>query len=90
MGGRALDERAQAHPRDRLVIVTHLPPSGSLSARDRKFIDRGNDQLARWIREHQPAVVICGHVHHREVVVEQIERTRVVNPGPYGFTLRLP
>jgi hypothetical protein len=82
--------RLASVPRERLVIVTHLPPWGTLSARDRKFIDRGNDQLARWIREHQPAAVICGHVHHREPVVERFGATLVVNPGPYGFKLSLP
>ncbi len=82
--------RLASIPPERLVIVTHLPPWGTLSARDRKFIDRGNDRLARWIREHQPAAVICGHVHHREPVVERFGATLVVNPGPYGFKLRLP
>lgn len=77
-------------PRERLVLLTHVPPHGTLSARDHKFIDRGNVQLAKWIREHQPAALVCGHVHHREPVTEMLGDTRIVNPGPYGLVLTMP
>jgi hypothetical protein len=73
-----------------LVIVTHVPPRETACAVDRRGIDRGSVQLRRWIEEHQPAVVVCGHVHHREVVLDRIGQTVVVNPGPHGQVLDLP
>ena len=76
-------------PAGRLVLVSHLPPRGSLSARDRHFVDRGSPALADWIRRRQPVAVICGHVHHREPVMEHVGGTLVVNPGPYGWLQRL-
>jgi len=76
-------------PAERLVLVSHLPPRGSLSARDRHFVDRGSPALADWIRRRQPVAVICGHVHHREPVMEHVGGTLVVNPGPYGWLQRL-
>jgi uncharacterized protein len=71
------------------VLLTHLPPFGTLAARDRRFVDRGSVQLADWIREWQPAACVCGHVHHREPVTERLGETIVVNAGPHGWVLRL-
>jgi uncharacterized protein len=85
----ALLARLEAIPRERLVLLTHLPPFGTLAARDRRFIDRGSVQLADWIRERQPAACVCGHVHHREPVTERLGETLVVNAGPHGWVLRL-
>jgi uncharacterized protein len=74
----------------RLVLVAHVPPAGTASATDVRRVDRGSAQLRRWVDEHQPAVVLCGHVHHREVVLERIGHTLVVNPGPHGHVLDVP
>lgn len=75
-------------PADRLVLVSHLPPAGSLSARDRRFVDRGSPALAGWIERRQPLAVICGHVHHPEPVVERVGTTIVVNAGQCGWLWR--
>lgn len=85
----ALLAQLEPFPPSRLVLVSHLPPWGTLSSRDRRFVDRGSAQLRRWIVTRQPAAVICGHVHHPEPVVERIGETLVVNPGPYGWLVRL-
>ena len=77
-------------PAERLVLVSHLPPSGTLAARDRRLIDRGSTALAEWVLRRQPVAVICGHVHHREPVIESLGATWVVNAGPFGLPLRLP
>ncbi len=77
-------------PAEQLVLVSHLPPFGTLAARDRRFIDRGSTALADWVLRRQPVAVICGHVHHREPVTERLGATLVVNPGPFGLPLRLP
>ncbi len=89
---QALLARAEVVPADRLVVVTHLPPARTLAARDRRFIDRGSALLAEWVARHQPAAVVCGHVHHPEPVVDRIDRTIVVLGGPRGhaLTLELP
>jgi len=77
------------YPASRTVLVSHLPPWGTLCSRDRRFVDRGSGQLRRWIEARQPAAVICGHVHHPEPVVERIRETLVVNAGPHGWVLQL-
>ncbi len=75
---------------ERSILVTHLPPWGLRVARDRDGIDRGNTQLRSWVERVQPALVICGHVHHAKPMVSRIGRSRVVNPGPYGFLVEAP
>lgn len=86
----ALAALLEPYTASRLVLVSHLPPWGTLSSRDRRFVDRGSAQLRRWIEARQPAAVICGHVHHPEPVVERIGETLIVNPGPRGWLLCLP
>ena len=81
----ALLAQLQPVPPNRLILVTHLPPWGTLAARDRRFIDRGSVQLRRWVEAHQPAAVLCGHVHLKEAVVDQVGDTLVVNAGPHGW-----
>jgi uncharacterized protein len=76
-------------PAGRLVLIVHVPPAGTLASRDHRFVDRGSGQLLRWIEARQPAAVACGHVHHREVVVDRIGATLVVNAGPHGWVLTL-
>ncbi|BDG08588.1 metallophosphoesterase family protein [Anaeromyxobacter paludicola] len=83
----SLLRRAEAVPKDRLVLVTHLPPAGTLAARDRRFVDRGSALLAEWVARHQPAALVCGHVHHPEPVVDRIGGTVVVLGGPRGHAL---
>lgn len=86
---RALLSRLEGIPPRRLVLITHVPPHGTLAARDRHFVDRGSPQLADWIAGWQPAACVCGHVHHREVVTERLEDTLVVNAGPHRHVLTL-
>ena len=77
-------------PAERLVLVSHLPPLGTLAARDRRLIDQGSTALAEWILRRQPVAAICGHVHLREPVIERLGVTWVVNAGPFGLPLHLP
>lgn len=85
----ALLEQLEGLPPRHLVLVTHVPPAGTLAARDRRFVDRGSAALAEWIADYGPAACVCGHVHHREAIVERIGGTVVVNAGPHGYVLAL-
>jgi Icc-related predicted phosphoesterase len=46
----------------RWVWLYHSPPAGTVLCRDgrREFPDH---ELAAWIEEHRPDVVLCGHIH---------------------------
>lgn len=86
----ALLARLDQVPRERIILVSHLPPWGTQASRDRRFNDWGSAQLRRWVEARQPAAVLCGHVHLREVVVERLGETLVVNAGPFGWVGTFP
>ena len=47
---------------ERWIWLYHAPPAGSVLCRDgrREFPDH---DLAEWIRQYQPDIVLCGHIH---------------------------
>ena len=47
---------------ERWVWVYHAPPAGTVLCKDgrREFPDH---DLAAWIAQHQPDLVLCGHIH---------------------------
>ena len=47
---------------ERWVWLYHAPPAGTVLCRDgrREFPDH---DLAGWIEEHHPDIVLCGHIH---------------------------
>jgi Icc-related predicted phosphoesterase len=69
----------------RWVWVYHSPPAGTVLCRDgrREFPDH---DLAGWIAEHEPDLVLCGHIHQAPWVDggswhDRLGRTVVFNPG---------
>ena len=67
------------------VWVYHSPPAGTVLCRDgrREFPD---EDLAAWIEEHQPDIVICGHIHQAPWTRggswhARVGRTQVFNAG---------
>ena len=59
------------------VLVTHVPPYG---VQDKVFLGKhaGNHDLAAFISEKKPRVVLCGHIHE-DPGVGSIEGITVVN-----------
>jgi Icc-related predicted phosphoesterase len=77
---------AASHDRpDLWVWVYHSPPAGTVLCRDgrREFPDH---ELASWIEQYQPDVVVCGHIHQAPWAKggswhARIGRTQVFNAG---------
>jgi Icc-related predicted phosphoesterase len=78
--------RAQAIDRPgQWIWVYHPPPFGSTTARGRAR-DYGDVDLRAWIGEHNPDVVLSGHVHDAPFMdggswVERIGQTLAFNAG---------
>jgi predicted phosphodiesterase len=78
-------ERAAVDRPARWVWVYHSPPAGTCLCNSgrRKFPD---EDLARWIEQFQPDMVLCGHIHQAPWVeaggwVDRLGHTWVFNPG---------
>mgnify|MGYP001819278263 CR=1 FL=1 len=76
---------AAADAPERWVWLYHAPPAGTVLCRDgrREFPDH---DLAGWIEQYQPWLVICGHIHQAPWVNggswhDRIGRTLVCNAG---------
>lgn len=82
--GAQLRDAAADRPR-RWIWLYHAPPAGTVLCRDgrREFPD---DQLAAWIDEHRPDIVLTGHIHQAPWVDggswhAMLGPTLVMNPG---------
>ncbi|MFW6361971.1 MAG: metallophosphoesterase family protein [Spirochaetota bacterium] len=65
-----------------LILVSHQPPHGSVADRAMKIKHVGSRSLAAWISEHQPLIVISGHIH--ESFGHKLSgATHVINPGAF-------
>ena len=67
------------------IWLYHAPPAGTPLCKDgrREFPDH---DLAAWIEQYQPDVVLCGHIHQAPWVQDgswhaKLGRTWVFNPG---------
>ena len=67
------------------IWLYHAPPAGTPLCRDgrREFPDH---DVAAWIEEHQPDIVLCGHIHQAPWATggswrAHVGRTWVFNPG---------
>ena len=81
----ALLARDAAKPKDRWVWIHHAPPENSpVSWTGKRFA--GDEFLVEWIHQHEPDVVLSGHIHNAPFVangswVDRLGKSWVFNPG---------
>ncbi len=63
----------------KVVVITHQPPRGT---RDRIYTGErtGSVGLRRFVEEHQPQLLLCGHIHE-DLGEAMVGSTRIVNVG---------
>ncbi|USN44987.1 MAG: metallophosphoesterase [Candidatus Woesearchaeota archaeon] len=66
----------------KIILVLHQPPYGT--ALDDLGYPVGNMTFRRWIEQHQPALVLAGHIHENFFEQDKIGESIIVNPGPTG------
>ncbi len=79
----AYDLLSRAHGEIRgvqkVIVITHQPPRGT---RDTIYTGErtGSVGLRRFVEEHQPELLLCGHIHEDRGEA-MIGRTRIINVG---------
>jgi uncharacterized protein len=63
------------------IFCPHAPPEGTACDRLRDGRHVGSVVVRRIVEQEQPDLVLCGHIHEARSV-DEIGRTRIVNPGP--------
>lgn len=72
---------AECSMKERLVLVSHTPPSNTKL--DLAFFGEhiGSVGVRRFVEEKKPLAVFCGHVHEARGI-DKIDGTVILNPGP--------
>ncbi|MDK2849455.1 MAG: uncharacterized protein PWP03_407 [Candidatus Woesearchaeota archaeon] len=68
------------------IIVSHVHPAGSKIENFSTYF-KGSTALEKIIKEFEPDLVLCSHVHEAAGIEEQIGKTRVINVGKFGKIL---
>lgn len=78
---KILNEISREIHSDRTVLVTHNPPYNTSADKLTWGEHIGSVSIRQFIKEEQPLVNICGHIHEARGI-DRIGRTVIVNTGP--------
>ena len=70
------------------VMVTHVHPSETKMAKMTKWLP-GSESVLKAVKEFQPDILLCTHVHEAHGLEETIGKTRVINVGSQGKIIDL-
>ncbi|MAG38453.1 hypothetical protein CMO90_00010 [Candidatus Woesearchaeota archaeon] len=74
--------------RKKTILITHGPPYGTkLDIMGGGHV--GNKSFTKFIKEAQPDLFICGHLHERFHTKDKIGKTILINPGPDGEIIEI-
>jgi len=66
---------------EKLILFTHFPPKNTKCDKSGSGDHVGSEALAKLIRENQPNLCVCSHIHEARGE-DMLGETRVVNVGP--------
>lgn len=49
----------------------------------------GNKSIRDFIRKYSPKLAISGHLHENAGIKDKLDKTKLVNPGPWGMILEV-
>lgn len=71
------------------ILITHEPPKDTKADELNPGTHVGSPSLRDFIKEHQPDINICGHIHEAWGKMSKIGKTLVINVGPKGKIIKL-
>tara|TARA_Y100000310_G_scaffold124700_1_gene123387 strand:- start:13818 stop:14417 length:600 start_codon:yes stop_codon:yes gene_type:complete len=69
------------------LMVTHVQPKGSILSLGVEHW--GSSGVMKAVKEFQPDLHICGHIHETHGIEEKIGKTKVINVGKTGKIIEL-
>ena len=72
----------------KIVLVCHAPP---YKTKVDKLVEGhcGNKSIRNFIEKNRIDFVFCGHLHENFGKEDNIKKTKIINPGPFGKTVRI-
>jgi uncharacterized protein len=83
-----LRKQIKAH-KGKVVLITHEPPLDTAADEVEPGKHVGSKDLREFIKESQPRLHICGHIHPGAGTISKIGNTSVIHPGPHGRFIEL-
>ena len=71
-----------------VVLVTHAPPYKTKTDEIAKH-HCGNKSIREFIKDNKIDLNICGHLHENHNTQDKIDKSTVINPGPYGRIIKI-
>ena len=67
----------------KIIFVTHAPP---YKTKLDKLVQghSGNKSIRNFVEKNKVYLLICGHLHENFGKEDNIRKTKVINPGPFG------
>ena len=67
----------------KIILVTHAPP---YKTKLDKLVEWhcGNKSIRHFVEKNKVDLLICGHLHENFGKEDNIKKTKVMNPGPFG------
>lgn len=72
----------------KVAMLIHQPPYGT-ALDDVPCAPAGCLDYREFIEQHQPDLVICGHIHENAGKRDRIDKSVIINPGPRGEVMEL-
>jgi len=69
---------------DFVVLLIHGPPHNT-KVDEIMGEHCGNKDFRKFIIKYKIPLVFCGHIHETFDIVDNIGKSKIVNPGPYGM-----
>jgi uncharacterized protein len=71
------------------VLITHEPPYDTGADEVMPGSHVGSKSLRDFIKEHQPNLHVCGHIHEASGAVSRLGKTMVINAGSKGKVIEV-
>ena len=67
----------------KIILLTHAP---AYHTKLDKLVERhcGNKSIRNFIEKNKVNLMVCGHLHENFGKEDRINRTKIINPGPFG------
>lgn len=72
----------------KLIFITHQPPYKT-KLDHLNSVHRGSKSIRKFIKETEPKLSICGHLHENENKVDKIKSAIIMNPGYKGKIIKI-
>lgn len=85
---KKFEEIIKKHKDKKIILVTHAPPY-------KTRLDNiggeacGNKSIKNFMLKVKPDLVISGHLHENAGKEDKINKTKLINPGPFGRIIAL-